>query len=134
MLLGFCAVIQPLARIVSGVGPDGPLVTFAGDSAFWQFVGSCCLFATGVSSVIVGYLECIADWGELTPLVMLILLTQSGFIPYVSDMANVGSTILDNPPQFFMVINDENDDPTAGLINQAKIDEQENVYYLGSLG
>lgn len=76
MLTGFCAVIQPLANIASGVGTSGPLVTDAGEVKFWQFVGACCLFAIGVSSVLVGYMEFIHDWGEISHSGMLIVLTQ----------------------------------------------------------
>lgn len=76
MLTGFCAVIRPLANIATLVGIDGPIVTDASKVALWEFVGSCCLFAIGSSSVLVGYLEFIHDWGEISHSTLLIVATQ----------------------------------------------------------
>ena len=130
MLTGFCAIIQPLAHLAEGVGPDGPLVTSAGDSAYWQFVGSCCLFAIGIVTVLIGYLEAICDWGEITHTTLSIALTQTAFIYYVSDMAAVGHLMVDTPPRFFLVFNDD----LHGLNNQAKVNESDEVYFIGSIG
>jgi hypothetical protein len=131
IITGFCALIQPLANIASGVGADGPIVTDASQVEFWQFVGSCCLFALGVSSMLVGYVEFIHDWGELTPLTLLIILTQSAFIPYVSDMVAVGKAAVKDPPQFFVVFDNGND--PAGRRNAAALDQDE-VNMIGAVG
>jgi hypothetical protein len=76
MVTGFCAIIQPLAGIASAVGPDGPVVSDASEAAFWSFLGACCLFAIGVSSMLVGFIEFIMDSGEITQTTLLIILTQ----------------------------------------------------------
>jgi hypothetical protein len=76
MVTGFCAIIQPLAGIASAVGPDGPVAADASEVAFWGFVGACCLFSIGVSSMIVGFIEFIMDNGEITQSTLLIILTQ----------------------------------------------------------
>jgi hypothetical protein len=76
MVTGFCAIIQPLAGIATAVGPNGPIVSDASEVAFWSFLGSCCLFAIGVSSMIVGFIEFIMDSGEITQTTLLIILTQ----------------------------------------------------------
>jgi hypothetical protein len=76
MLTGFCAIIQPMANIASSVTASGPIYTDAGEVAFWQFVGSCCLFAIGLSSVLVGYVELVHDRGEISHSAILIVMTQ----------------------------------------------------------
>jgi len=136
MLTGFCALIQPLAGMATRVGPDGPLYTDAGTSQFWQFVGACLLFAIGVCSMLVGYLEFIHDWGEITHSALLIVLTQSAFIPYISDMARVGFIMIEDPPQFFQVFTDPATgliDP-AGIINQRRVNQTDEVLFIGSVG
>jgi hypothetical protein len=45
-------------------------------------------------------------------------------------MAGVGLTMVKNPPQFFMPFPD---DP-AGQINQQKLNESEEVKFIGSVG
>ena len=140
MLTGFCAIIQPLANIATAVGPDGPNLTSAsgkgaGHSDTWRFVGACCLFAIGIGSMLVGYLESICDFGEITHTTMLIMLTQTAFIPYVSDMAGVGHTMVEDPPQFFMVFPTEDGGmDLGGMINRNMLMENDEVYFIGSIG
>ena len=140
MLAGFCAIIQPLANIATTVGPDGPNLTSAegkgaGHSDTWRFVGACCLFAIGVCSMLVGYLETICDWGEITHTTLLIALTQTAFIPYVSDMAGVGHTMVEDPPQFFMVFPDGSGGmDQEGMTNRNMLMDNDEVYFIGSVG
>lgn len=79
MLTGFCAVLQPLANIVSGVdAEDGPIATNPSEVSFWQFVGACCLLAIGMSSMLAGFLEFVHDRGSPVRYTLLIILTQVG--------------------------------------------------------
>lgn len=73
MLLGFCAIIQPSANIVSGFGPDGANETDPGEIGFWGLFGGLCLFINGVLAVIAGYMATVHDYGHpyLTQLLMI---------------------------------------------------------------
>ncbi|CAB9514248.1 expressed unknown protein [Seminavis robusta] len=133
LMTGFCAVIQPLARITTAVGPNGPLVTDVGDVAFWQFVGACCVLAIGLCSMLVGFIELLMDRsGEVTQHTLLIGLTQTAWILYIADMTAVGLTMVQDPPQFFLPF--PNDTTETSLANQQKLNESTEVIFIGSCG
>jgi len=75
MLLGFCAIIQPLANIANGIGPDG-VEYGAGKISFWRTVGAFCIFINGVVSVMVGYLAAVHDFSHRYLTGFLIVIIQ----------------------------------------------------------
>lgn len=79
MIVGFCAVTQPLSSIASGVGTNGILTSGYDEIAYWQFVGSCCMFANGILSIILGYFESVHDYGKVHLYVILVASTQVRF-------------------------------------------------------
>lgn len=87
ILLGFCALIQPLANISTFVDSNGPTPQDPTQVNYWQFVGSCCLFAIGVTAMLEGYVEAIQDWGEVTLHTIGIVITQVRKIPKRSALA-----------------------------------------------
>lgn len=76
MLLGFCAIIQPLKNVVSGFGPDGANETDPGEIAFWRLVGAFCLFITGIFAVVTGYIATVHDWSHQYITSILIVMIQ----------------------------------------------------------
>lgn len=90
MLLGFCAIVQPAADIVSGFGPDGALVTDAGEIPFWQLVGGLCVFINGILAVTLGYLATVHDYTHVYFTQLLMVTIQTAWIPYITNMTAVG--------------------------------------------
>jgi hypothetical protein len=76
MLLGFCAVIQPLANLVGAFGPDGANSTHLGEIPFWGMVGAFCLLFNGIFAVFTGYVSNVHDWSHRYLTSMLIITIQ----------------------------------------------------------
>ena len=93
MLLGFCAIIQPLAGIAGSIGPDD--TTVSEGIPLSSFIGGLCLAKLGVLAVLVGYNEAVHDWGHRYLTAYLIVFVQTAFIPYITDMVNIGRTARD---------------------------------------
>ncbi|CAB9506973.1 expressed unknown protein [Seminavis robusta] len=90
MILGFCAIIQPLGGIVSSFGPDGALTTDPSEIPFWGMIAAFCLFTNGVVAVIIGYMSTVHDWSHRYLTAFSVLIIQTAFIPYITDMTAVG--------------------------------------------
>ena len=93
MLLGFCAIIQPLAGIAASIGPDG--TTVSEGIALSSFIGGLCLAKLGVLSVVTGYNEVVHGLGHRYVTAYLIVFVQTAFITYITDMTNIGRTARD---------------------------------------
>jgi len=88
MLAGFCAIFQPLAGIAGAIGPNG--TTANTGIPLSGFIGGLCLVAIGILSIFTGYNQVVHDWGHKYLTLFLIVLTQTAFIPYITDMTNIG--------------------------------------------
>lgn len=93
MLLGFCAIIQPMGNIVSSVGYNGTNVKTPIQIA--SLIGSFCLFKIGVLALFIGYSQVVHDQSHKWVTAYAIVFTQTAFIPYITDMTNVGRTARD---------------------------------------
>lgn len=102
MLAGFCAIFQPLAGIAGAIGPDG--TTANTGIPLSGFIGGLCLVAIGILSIFTGYNQVVHDWGHKYLTLFLIILTQTAFIPYITDMTNIGRSArnqeLGIPPEY----------------------------------
>jgi hypothetical protein len=90
MVTGICAIIQPLANIASLIGPDGTSASSGIPLA--ALFGGFCLVSIGITSVFTGYNQIVHDWGNKHLTGALIILTQTAFIPYITDMVDVGKS------------------------------------------
>jgi len=75
MVLGFCAVIQPIANVAVYIQPDGATPTQG--IQFAQFFGGVCLLAIGAGSVAAGFSELVYGWANFKIYGWLALLTQT---------------------------------------------------------
>ena len=82
MLLGFCAIIQPLANLVSAFGPEGANTTDPSEIPFWGMIGAFCLFINGVAAVFTGYLATTNDWSHRYLTSFLIIIIQVSSQPF----------------------------------------------------
>lgn len=87
MLTGMCALFQPLFNLPATIGPDGAVPKEG--IALSGFIGAFCLLSIGITSVVVGYLQLVHDWGHKNVTFGLILLSQTAFIPYVTGLTGV---------------------------------------------
>lgn len=90
MILGFCYIIQPQAGLVSGFGPEGSLATDPSTIPFWGLVAGFCLWITGMTAVLTGYLVTVHDWSHEYLTLTLIVFIQTAWIPYITDMTMIG--------------------------------------------
>ena len=90
MLLGFTAIIFPLANIVSGFGPAGAQSTNPSEIPFWGLVAGLCVFIIGVTAVMTGYLSVVHDWSHPKLTLFLMIIVQTTWIGYITDMTAVG--------------------------------------------
>jgi hypothetical protein len=75
MLLGFCAMIQPLYNIAIAIGTDSSTVRH--HTPFGVLFGGLWLFTSGIFTVFLGYHETAYGWGQRKILTSsLILFTQ----------------------------------------------------------
>jgi hypothetical protein len=87
MVTGICAIIQPLANIASLIGPDG--TTASSGVPLSALFGGFCLVSIGFTAVFIGYNQIVHDWGNTYLTGALIILTQTAFIPYITDIVDV---------------------------------------------
>ncbi|CAB9502546.1 expressed unknown protein [Seminavis robusta] len=97
MVTGFCAVIHPIANIVNAFNADGALNTDPSTIPFWGMVGAFSLFLNGVASVIVGFAACTMDSSHIIVTTVLTAINQLCWIPYITDMTNVGKMASSDP-------------------------------------
>ena len=95
MLLGFCAIIQPLANLVSAFGPDGANSTDPGDIAFWGMIGAFCLLFNGILAVFVGYLSNVLDFSHKHLTTFNIIMIQVSTIVLMSQHLRRSRCIVD---------------------------------------
>ena len=90
-------VIQSIRNVVSAFGPDGAINTDAGEIPFWAMIGAFCLFINGICGVILGYMACVHDFSHPYLTLGMIVIIQTAWIPYMTDMSNLGM-MADNDP------------------------------------
>jgi hypothetical protein len=103
MVSGIVAVLAPLAGIVTAINTDGLNGDYANPEtvAFWTLVGGFCLLFIGITAVTTGFAECIHDAGNTRTTSYAILITQLAFIPYITDMVQVGKSAMEDGPVFW---------------------------------
>jgi hypothetical protein len=90
MVTGICAIIQPLANIASLIGPNG--TSASSGIPLSALFGGLCLVSIGITSVFTGYNQIVHDWGNKHLTGALVILTQTAFITYITDMVDVGKS------------------------------------------
>ena len=136
-LLGFCAIVQPLSFIASNLGPNGVEgVSFSDEdrTAFFEFVGACCLVAVGGVAAFVGYMENLFNYGSVRITVGAIAVAQLAWVPYVSSLVGIGKAAASAEPGV-----DENDEPVpipdAAMFIPAEYDpDPADQKFVGSMG
>jgi|UniRef100_A0A8J9SJ44 hypothetical protein len=87
LITGICAIFQPIGNVASLISPGNTSTTGVPFSAL---MGGLSLVSMGIISLFIGYNQLVHDWGNKTLTLFAILLTQTGFIPYLTDISDVG--------------------------------------------
>jgi hypothetical protein len=87
MILGTCALFQPLANIATILGPNN--TTYQAGVSFSALFGGLCLVLIGIMSMITGYLQLVHDQGHIWLTAIMIVVTMLASIPYITDVADV---------------------------------------------
>jgi hypothetical protein len=90
MLLGTTALVFPLANIASRVGPDG--TTVSEGIPLSSLVASVFVVNMGIVSMVLGYLSLVHDYGNKYLTGSLIAFTQLAWMPFITDLTDVGRT------------------------------------------
>lgn len=90
MLMSFCCVIFPLAGIAGGFGPTGAAATDPSTPALWGLVAAFCVFIFGVTGLFAGYMATVHDWSHKYLNLFLMIIIQTAWIGYITDMVAVG--------------------------------------------
>jgi hypothetical protein len=90
MLLGTTALVFPLANIATKVGPDG--TTASENIPLSSLIASVFVVNMGIVSMVLGYLSLVHDYGNKYLTGSLIAFTQLAWVPFITDLTNVGKT------------------------------------------
>jgi hypothetical protein len=90
MLLGTTALVFPLANIASKVGPDG--TTVSEGIPLSSLVAGVFVVNMGIVSMVLGYLSTVHDYGNKYLTGALIAFTQLAWMPFITDLTDVGRT------------------------------------------
>jgi len=88
--LSICATFFPMANLSGLVGPDGDVPTEGVPLS--SFVASICVIAIGLTGMLTGYLSLVHDFGHRLLTGWALIIVQTAWIPYITDMTNVGKT------------------------------------------
>jgi hypothetical protein len=109
LLLGTCVALQPLANIASLINTDDERSHIEKAS----LAGGFFQVAFGGMAMMVGYLSLVQSFGNPNLSVALILLTQTAWIPYITDMVAIGvDAFVDLQTDFVAIIID----PTSSSV------------------
>lgn len=90
MALGLAALFQPLAGVVSAIGPNGSTVTEG--IPFSNLFGGICVIAIGFLSVFMGFAKLVFNWHSKMLTIFSLIWVQTSWIPYITGMTGVGKT------------------------------------------
>lgn len=88
MLIGVNALIFPMAKLATLVGPNG--TTASEGIPLSGLIASVFVIFMGLTSIPTGYLQCVHDWGHKHLTGFLILFTQLAWMPFITDLTDVG--------------------------------------------
>ena len=84
-------------------------------------IGAFCLFINGICGVILGYMACVHDFSHPYLTLGMIVIIQAAWIPYMTDMSNLGM-MADNDPSM------------QGLIPAAWNPSQTDIRFVAAMG
>jgi hypothetical protein len=90
MLLGTAALVFPLANIATRVGPDG--TTASEGIPLSSLIAGVFTINMGIVSMVLGYLSLVHDYGNKYLTGSLIAFTQFAWMPFITDLTDVGKT------------------------------------------
>lgn len=88
MLLGTNALVFPMANFATLIGPDK--TTASEGIALSSLIASTFVIAMGLMAIPLGYLQAVHDWGSHRFTGFLILFTQFAWMPFITDLTDVG--------------------------------------------
>lgn len=88
--LSICATFFPLANVSKLIGPDD--TTADRGIEFASLFGGLCVIVTGLTGMLVGYACLVHDYGNLQLTKFLLVIVQTAYIPYITDIWSVGRT------------------------------------------
>mmetsp|Transcript_20919 Transcript_20919/g.34565 ORF Transcript_20919/g.34565 Transcript_20919/m.34565 type:complete len:368 (+) Transcript_20919:91-1194(+) len=86
--LSICATFFPMAGLAGLIGPDGTTVNEGVPLA--RLVAGVCVIAIGLSGMLTGYLALAHDYSNKWLTTWVLIIVQTAWIPYITDMTNVG--------------------------------------------
>lgn len=86
--LAICVTFQPLAGIVSAIGPDG--TTASSGLPLAGLISGLILVVTGSLGTYAGYLTLVHDYGNKILTGVLLVLIQFTWLPFLTDLTSVG--------------------------------------------
>jgi len=90
MVMSFCCLVMPTVNIAGAFGPEGAINTDPSKAPFWGMIAGICVFIFGVVGVLAGYMAAIHDWSHRFVNVFLMVIIQTAWIGYITDMVAVG--------------------------------------------
>lgn len=90
MLIGTSALVFPLANLSGKIGPDG--TTASEGIPLSSLVASVFTINMGIVSMVLGYLTVVHDYGNKYLTGALIAFTQLAWMPFITDLTDVGRT------------------------------------------
>ena len=88
--LSICATFFPLANVAGRIGPDG--TTADEGIPLSSLVAGLCVIVIGLTGMLTGYMALVHDYSNRYLTGFLLIWVQTAFIPYVTDMTDVGKT------------------------------------------
>ena len=86
--LSICATFFPMANLAGLVGPDG--TTASEGVPLSSLIASVFVIAIGLTGMLTGYLSLVHDYGHKLLTGFGLVIVQAAWIPYITDMTNVG--------------------------------------------
>lgn len=86
--LSICATFFPMANLAGLIGPDG--TTASEGIPLASLIAGLCVVTIGLTGMTTGYLALIHDYGHKLLTGWALIIVQTAWIPYITDMTNVG--------------------------------------------
>ena len=90
MLMSFCSVIVPLNGLANAFGPNGAANSDPSTPPLWGLVAAFCFYIFGLTGLFAGYMAAVHDWSHKHLNLFLMVIIQTAWIGYITDMVAVG--------------------------------------------
>ena len=100
--MSMCATFYPMTAVASDAGNP----TASEGVSLAILIGSLCVIAIGFSGALVGYLQIVHDYSNVFMTAWMLLIVQTAWILYLSEMVSIGKDAAKGYPMFHVNTND----------------------------